>query len=84
MIIKIFGNQKEGKTTIAQLIKQTLEQYNIEVDLQDDNGEKPVNSLVERLNIIQASGGELKCQLKTIPYGRESQPQYAKNYLEKK
>ncbi len=78
MIIKIFGSKSEGKTTIAQLLEQTLRKHNIEV-INEDVDESDL-SLDERLKILGNALDPMKCTLKTIPLKLESRPQYAQDF----
>ncbi len=82
MIIKIFGSKSEGKSTIAQLLEETLKKHNIEV-VNEDEGISDLD-FDQRLKILGNSEEPLKCILKTIPLKLETRPQYAEDFDRKK
>lgn len=79
MIIKIFAGKAEGKSTIAEWLTAELTKLGIQVENSDENGlEMP--PLAERLKILGNPQEPLKIEIKTIPYGAESRPQYARDF----
>lgn len=80
MVIKIFGGKSEGKSTIAQYLKKCLEEIQAEVSLVDEDTR---DKWEDNLEVIKSHPGELKIEIKTIQYGRESLPNYAENFNQK-
>ena len=78
MIIKIFGSDAEGKTTVAQLIAKTLKSHGIDVENTDTDD--PAVSLDQRLKKIGNDREPLQCTIKTIKLKSETRPQYAKDF----
>ena len=83
MVIKIFGGEGEGKTTLAQWLTEELTKFGIEV-CNEDEGPLPSLPLPERLAILGTKTGPLKVSLKTIPSRVESVPEYAQKFKAQK
>lgn len=79
MIIKIFAGKAEGKSTLAEWLTLELTKLGIQVENSDEFG-PPRPPLDERLKILGNPQEPLKIEIKTIPYGGESRPQYAKDF----
>ena len=77
MVIKIFAGPAEGKTTIATWITEELRRRGIEVSCEDL---APEADLEERFKVMGNPEEPLKIEIKTIPYGAESRPGYAKKF----
>jgi hypothetical protein len=79
MIIKIFGGKAEGKSTISEWLVRELTKLGIQVETSDEtDGEMPL--LAERLKVLGNPHEPLKIEIKTIPYGAETRPQYARDF----
>ena len=75
MIIKIFAGPGEGKTTMATWLELELRRRGIQVENHDRLDD---DSLPERLAVLGNAEEPLKVEIKTIPYGAESLPRYAR------
>ena len=80
MIIKIFGADGEGKSTVAQYIYEKLSEIGVIAEVENEDFSQETFPYQERLKIIGNNEEPLKVEIKTIPYGRETVPEYAKNY----
>jgi thymidylate kinase len=74
MIIKIFGGDGEGKSTIAKWLELELKKLHIKVENEDMDS---TMDLDERLKILATAGDELEVTIKTIPYRAEKKPRYS-------
>lgn len=82
MIIKIFGGKSEGKTTMATWLAQELKKLGVEVEC-EDQVELSASQMTERLESMTRPEDALKVSIKTISYGGETLPEYAKKFQEK-
>lgn len=82
MIIKIFGGKSEGKTTMATWLARELEKLGVEVECEDQVALSEAQ-LKERLEAMTKPQDRLKVALKTVSYGGETLPAYAKKFQEK-
>ncbi len=80
MVIKIFGGDGEGKTTLAAWLTRELSAKGIVVENLDP-GPIPEDGLLEkRMEVLADPADPLKIELKTIPYKAEARPAYARRF----
>lgn len=79
MVIKIFGGDGEGKSTLAEWLTLELRRRGIQVE-NGDAGPQPGMPLEERLGTMADPADPLKIEIKTIPYKAEGRPAYARRF----
>lgn len=76
MIIKVFGSKGEGKKTLLSFLYHELSKRGVKLDLNLDTDFLYTPEQVELYFAKMSKLGPLECELKAIPFKKETKPGY--------